>query len=63
MVKKWWLRIKEKFPGPAAETALAMDDVGEKEVEYSKSKPRRVLWWLRRVLKSLTWENGMLKKV
>jgi hypothetical protein len=55
--------IREKFPGPAAEAAVNMADVGEKGIEYSKSKPRETLWWLWQILKSLTVGNGKPKKV
>ena len=53
--------LREKFPGPASEAALAMADVGDKGVEYSKSKPRETLWWLWQILRSLTVGNGKRK--
>ncbi|KAE9381703.1 PfpI endopeptidase-like protein [Stipitochalara longipes BDJ] len=54
--------IRENFPGPASEAALAMADVGERGIEYTKSKPRDTLWWLVLILKAFIVGNGKLKK-
>jgi hypothetical protein len=54
--------IRENFPGPASEAALAMADVGQKGIEYTKSKSRDTLWWLWQILKALTVGNGRPKE-
>jgi hypothetical protein len=54
--------IRENFPGPASEAALAMADVGQKGIDYSKGKSREMLWWLFLILKALTVGNGKPKK-
>jgi hypothetical protein len=54
--------IRENFPGPASEAALAMADVGQRGIEYTKSKSRDTLWWLWQVLKALTVGNGKPKE-
>jgi hypothetical protein len=54
--------IRENFPGPASEAALAMADLGERKVTYSKSKARVVLWWLKLILKAFIVGNGQPKK-
>ncbi len=38
--------IRENFPGPASEAALAIADVGERGIEYTKGKSKDTLWWL-----------------
>lgn len=45
--------IREKFPNPAAEAALAMADVGEKGVEYTVGARTEVMWWLWQILRSV----------
>jgi hypothetical protein len=50
--------IRETFPGPASETALALADVGHRGIEYTKGKSREVLWFLWQILKALTVGNG-----
>jgi len=54
--------IRDNFPGPASEAVLAMADVGEKGVEYTKSKPRDTIWWLILILKSFIVGYGQPKK-
>lgn len=46
--------MRENFAGPATEAVIAMADVGEKGIEYSKGKTRETLWWLWQVLRALT---------
>jgi hypothetical protein len=54
--------IRENFPGPATEAVIAMADVGEKGIEYTKSKSRDTLWWLWQLLKALTVGSGKPRK-
>ena len=54
--------IRENFPGPASEAVLARADVGEKGVEYTKSRPRDTFWWLLLILKAFIIGNGKPKK-
>jgi len=55
--------IRENFPGPAAEAAIAMADVGEKGIGYGKGAARESLWWLWQILRALTFGNGKNKKL
>ncbi|KAF8866388.1 PfpI endopeptidase-like protein [Acephala macrosclerotiorum] len=54
--------MKEKFPGPATEAAIAMADVGEKGIDYSKGKSAETLWWLWQILKALTTGSSKRKR-
>lgn len=54
--------IRETFPGPASEAALAMADVGQKGIDYTNGKWRENLWFLWQILKALTLGNGKPKK-
>jgi hypothetical protein len=54
--------IRENYPGPATEAVIAMADVGEKGVGYTKSKSGDTLAWLWLILKALTVGNGKPKK-
>jgi len=54
--------IRENFPGPASEAALAMADVGQRGIEYTKGKSRETLWWLWQILKAVTVGSGKPKK-
>ena len=38
--------IRENFPGPAAEAVIAMAEVGDKGIDYTKGKSRDIMWWL-----------------
>jgi hypothetical protein len=55
--------IRENFPGPAAEAALAMADVGDKGSEYTNSRSGETFWWLWQILKAMTVGNGKSKKL
>lgn len=55
--------IKEKFPGPAAEAVVEMAGVGDKGVEYTKSKSADTVWWLWQILKALTVGNGRSRAI
>ena len=54
--------IREKFPGPAAEAALAMAGCGEKGIEYTTSASQDNVWWLWQIVKAAVWGNGKAKK-
>lgn len=54
--------IRENFPGPAAEAAIAMAGVGDKGINYETSKSRDTLWWLWQILRALTLGNGKHRK-
>ncbi|KAH9221466.1 PfpI endopeptidase-like protein [Leptodontidium sp. 2 PMI_412] len=54
--------IREKFPGPAAEAALEMAGVGDKGIEYNRSKSGDTLWWLWQILKAITVGNKTVKR-
>ena len=54
--------IREKFPGPAAEAALAMAGCGEKGIEYTSSTSQDNAWWLWQIVKAAVWGNGKAKK-
>lgn len=54
--------IREKYGGPAAEAVLAIADVGDKGIEYNKSKSRETLWFLWQILKAFAFGNGTQKK-
>ena len=54
--------IRENFPGPASEAVLAMADVGQKGIEYTKGKSRETLWWLFQILKALAVGSAKPKK-
>ncbi|KAK0119028.1 hypothetical protein ONS96_012097 [Cadophora gregata f. sp. sojae] len=45
--------IREKLPGPAAEAVLEMADVGDKGVNYTRSKSGDIIWWLWQILKAV----------
>lgn len=53
--------IRENFPGPAAEAAIEMAGVGDKGIEYTKSKSGETLWWLWQILKALIVGNKKVK--
>ena len=55
--------IRLKFPGPAAEAVLAMADVGDKGVDYTRGKSSETFFWLWQILRALTLGNGKGKKV
>jgi len=44
--------IRERFLGPAAEAAIAMADVGEKGIGYSKGKTYESMFFLWQILKA-----------
>ncbi|KAL2064997.1 hypothetical protein VTL71DRAFT_4137 [Oculimacula yallundae] len=54
--------IREKFPGPAAEAALEMAGVGDKGIDYERSKSGDTLWWLWQILKAVIVGNSSVKK-
>ncbi len=54
--------IRENFPGPASEAVIAMADVGERGIEYTKSKSRDTMWWLWVILKAVMVGIGKSKK-
>lgn len=45
--------IRQKFPSPAAEAAIAMADVGEKGVFYTNGNTKETLWWLWQILRAV----------
>ncbi|KAE8452154.1 hypothetical protein EG329_001621 [Mollisiaceae sp. DMI_Dod_QoI] len=45
--------IREKFPGPMAEAVIAMADVGDKGIDYSKSRTSETFFWLWQILKAV----------
>lgn len=53
--------MRETLRGPATEAALAMADVGERGIEYTKSKTVDTVWWLCQIIKALTVGNGKRK--
>lgn len=48
--------IREMWPGPTAEAALAIADVGERGEEYGSSKASENAWWVWQILRA--WVNG-----
>jgi hypothetical protein len=55
--------IRQNFPGPVGEAVIAMADVGDKGIDYTKGKSRETLWWLWQILKAVTVGNGKQKRV
>jgi hypothetical protein len=55
--------IRENFPGPAAEAVIAMAEVGDKGINYTKGKSRDIMWWLWQILKAVTVGNGKQKRI
>lgn len=45
--------IRQKFPGPAGEAAVALAGVGDKGVEYDHGKTRETFWWLWQILRAV----------
>lgn len=45
--------MKDNFPGPATEAVIAMADVGDKGIEYTKGKTAENMWWLWQILRAL----------
>tara|TARA_R110002060_G_scaffold6313_3_gene9580 strand:- start:1100 stop:1288 length:189 start_codon:yes stop_codon:yes gene_type:complete len=54
--------IREKLPGPAAEAVLEMAGVGDKGIDYTRSKSRDTLWWLWQIIKAVVVSNKASKK-
>lgn len=54
--------IRENFPGLAAEAALEMAGIGDKGIEYSRSKSGNTLWWLWQILRAVTAGNSRAKR-
>ena len=44
--------IRDKWPGPTAETVLAMAEVGDRGQEYGSSKAGDNAWWLWTVVRA-----------
>ena len=48
--------IRERWPGPLAETVLAMADVGGRPVEYDNGSAKENIWWVWQIFKA--WRSG-----
>ena len=53
--------LREHVAGPAAEAVIEMSGVGDKGMEYTKSKTGDTLWWLWQILKAITVGNKKVR--
>ena len=54
--------IREKLPGPATEAVLEMAGVGDKGIDYTRSKSGDTMWWLWQIIKAVVVSNKASKK-
>lgn len=53
--------LRESFPSPATEAVIAMADVGDKGIDYTKGKTAETIWWLWQILRAAVMGGRKLK--